>query len=63
MSLGQLCDDGCNVELDKLNLRVYKDGDLIIKGLCSYQDGLWNTLVKTAIQNNNYALPNIHPSI
>ena len=31
-SLGQLCDDGCKVNLDKHKLSVHKDEDLIIEG-------------------------------
>ena len=40
ISLGQLCDDGCNVELDKLSLKVFKHDNLILKGYRNLSDGL-----------------------
>jgi len=40
VSLGQLCDDGCEINLDKHKLSVYKDEDLIIEGARNKTDGL-----------------------
>ena len=42
ISLGQLCDDGCNVLLNKKDLKVFKDTKLILKGCRNLSDGLWD---------------------
>ena len=42
ISLGQLCDDGCNVNLDKHKLSVYKEENLIMEGVRNKTDGLWD---------------------
>ena len=42
ISLGQLCDDDCEVQLSKTNLKVYKDNEVIITGEQNQQDGLWD---------------------
>ena len=54
ISLGQLCDDGCNVELDKLNLKVYKNHNLILKGHRNLSDGLWDIPI---------VVPKTHPGL
>ena len=50
-SLGQLCDDGCKVNLDKHKLSVHEDEDLIIEGARNKTDGLWDIPI-TSLQNN-----------
>ena len=35
LSMGQLCDDGCTAIFTKNNLNIFKNGKLIIKGLCN----------------------------
>ena len=40
--LGQLCDDNCNITLDKKYLKVYKNDTQIIKGYRNIHDGLWD---------------------
>ena len=43
ISLGQLCDDGCIVTLDKDELIAVKQGELVMKGIRSTAgDGLWD---------------------
>jgi hypothetical protein len=42
ISLGQLCNDNCNVVLNKKKLFVFKDNKLILRGYRNNQDGLWD---------------------
>ena len=63
MSLGQLCDDDCKVELDKKNLKVFKKEKLIMKGHRNKSDGLWDTPITRPIITNNVILPVPHPGI
>ena len=61
ISLGQLCDDNCTVELTKHYLRVYKNGKIILRGIRNYNDGLWDIPVqKTVIHENNYVFPKVY---
>ena len=54
ISLGQLCDDGCDVLLNKKDLKVFKDTRLILKGHRNLTDGLWDILI---------VAPTIHPGL
>ena len=56
VSLGQLCDDGCNVSLDKAKSQVHKDSKLILEGHRNKADGLWDMPI-TSIQQNYQLLP------
>ena len=40
ISLGQLCDNDCKVELDESNLKVFKEKKFIIKGYRNQRDKL-----------------------
>ena len=40
ISLGQLCDDNCEILLNKKNLCVIKDNDLLLEGHRNHTDGL-----------------------
>ena len=42
LSIGQLCDDGCVAVFDKEKLNIYKQKELILKGIRNKQDGLWD---------------------
>jgi hypothetical protein len=42
ISLGQLCDDNCQVQLDKDSLQVYKNDVLILQGHSNRANGLWD---------------------
>ena len=42
ISLGQLCDDDCEILLNKKRLYVVKDKDVILQGHRNYDDGLWD---------------------
>ena len=63
ISLGQLCDDNCNVHLDKKELKVYKEKELVMKGYRNPVDGLWDIPIVTKLQQDNCIMPQIHPSM
>ena len=52
ISLGQLCDDGCNINLDKDRMNIYKNNKLMIQGSRNKADGLWDIPIQ-----ENYKLP------
>ena len=55
ISLGQLCDDNCKIELHKRELKVCKNKQSMLKGNRNYQDGLWDIpITKTSIIDDNY---------
>ena len=47
LSLGQLCDDDCIVQLRKPDMQVFKDGNIILKGIRNSEDGLWDVVWET----------------
>ena len=42
ISIGKLCDDECIAIFTKYNVRIVKDGRIIIQGLRNTSNGLWN---------------------
>ena len=40
ISLGQLCNDGCKIELDRKHILVKKNNENILEGFRNYEDGL-----------------------
>ena len=42
ISIGQLCDDDCNVELTKKELIANKNETIILRGKQNRSDGLWD---------------------
>jgi len=54
ISLGQLCDHNCKIVLDKNNVFVIKNGEIIITGHRNRSDGLWDIPVSqhNAIKNS-----------
>ena len=42
ISIGQLCDDGCEAKFDKQKLVVTKNKDVVMKGTRNVSDGLWD---------------------
>lgn len=46
LSIGHLCDDDCITVFDKRNLRVYKQGQLVLKGVRKWTNGLWDVIFK-----------------
>ena len=41
ISIGQLCDDDCAAIFTKFNVKIIKDGNIIITGTRDSQNGLW----------------------
>lgn len=63
ISLGQLCDDDCQVLLDKTNLFAIKDNKIILQGRRSKTgDGLWDIPLQTSIKKPTQA-PSYQPSM
>ena len=66
ISLGKLCDEGCNISLNKETMQVKKDGNMVLQGYRNHNDGLWDIPIynhpnpKTSIQPDNYILPPSH---
>jgi hypothetical protein len=51
ISLGQLCDDDCQIHLDKNKLTVTKNDNIIYTGTRNFTDGLWDiNLTPSSIQ-------------
>ena len=46
ISINQLCDDNCNVLLNKKKLIVVKDDAIILQGVQNFTDGLWDIPVQ-----------------
>ena len=46
LSLGQLCDDGCQILLDKKALFVVKEDELVMEGYRNEGDLLWDIPVQ-----------------
>ena len=64
LSLGQLCDDGCDVLLHKNNLYALKDKEIILQGFRNKTDGLWDIPVaKTSLQSDHFKLPQSHSAL
>ena len=42
LSMGQLCDDGCEITLTNKNIKVNKNDKTILKGYRNRHDGLWD---------------------
>ena len=53
LSISQLCDDGCNIYLNKKIIIAVKDKEIILEGTRSYTDGLWDILAQKKINNRN----------
>ena len=58
LSLGQLCDDDCDILLNKKKMYVIKDKELILQGTRNKLDGLWDIPVyKTELNSDNFGKP------
>ena len=67
ISLGQLADDGCKIEIDAHALTVSKDEEVTPRSYRNRQDGLYDIPIyndhpthKTSITQDNYVVPKIH---
>ena len=64
ISIGQLCDDGCSIILDKTNMLAIKNNTIILKGKRNKLDGLWDIPIpKRKITANCCVSPIKHGSI
>ena len=63
ISLGQLCDDDCQVHLDKKKLKVYKNKEIILRGIRNRRDGLWDMLLHQPLKEDNYIKPTTHAAL
>ena len=45
ISIGQSCNDNCNVLLSKKNTYAIKQNEIILEGTRNHFDGLWDILV------------------
>ena len=64
ISMGQLCDDNCNVLLTKTNMYAIKKDDLVLRGVRNPRDGLWDIPIPTTINNSPQPkLPPAHPAL
>ena len=46
LSIGQLCDDGWTAVFHKLHLHVFKNAQIILRGIQNKSDGLWDVTIK-----------------
>ena len=56
ISIGQLCDDGCDIIIDKDQLVVSKNNNIILKGHRNTRDGLWDIPIQKANITTNCCL-------
>ena len=69
LSLGQLCENGYNVLLNKQKMFAIKDKEVVIEGERNQRDGLWDIIIishpnnKTVVQNNNYTTVSSHANL
>ena len=62
ISLGQLCDDNCEVNLNKNSLKVYKNKQIIMQGKRSTSgDKLWDIPIPTTTSPTTPTIPKVHP--
>ena len=57
ISLRQLCDNNCEVKLNKVELKVYKDEKLLLKSHCNNLDKLCNIPIVGHIKENSFVMP------
>ena len=64
ISLGKLCDDGCNIALHEDKLYIYKDNELVLTGYRNRTDNLWDIPVqKTKINYDNCKFTTQHAGL
>ena len=60
ISLGKLCDDGCNILLNRTKLYAIKNRKIILEGDRNHRDGLWDIPVQKNTINVNVKFPTTH---
>ena len=64
ISLGQLCNDDCEILLNKTTILAIKNKKVILRGTRNPNDKLWDIPIqKREATNKNYTMPLIHPVI
>ena len=64
ISMGQLCDDGCDVHFNEHALIVMKNKKVVMRGIRNRRDNLWDIPIqKRTISPQNYALPVHRPAL
>ena len=64
ISMGQLCDDGCDVLFNKDILLVMKNKKIVLRGIRNRRDNLWDIPIeKCKISPQNYHLPSHRPAL
>ena len=64
ISMGQLCDDGCDVFFNKHVLLVIKNKNIVLRGIRNRRDNLWDIPIqKRRISPQNYQLPAHCPAL
>ena len=60
ISIGKLCDDDCIALFGKYNLKVFKDGQIIVRGTRNQTNGLWNIPLNSALPRTQSSSPDDH---
>ena len=63
ISIGQLCDDNCDVFLNKHTLLAFKNKEVILEDTRNQADGLLDILVQKTLITKNYNFPPINPGL
>ena len=66
--LGQLCDDACREILNKKNIYVAKDNQMVLEGHKNLTDGLWDICISyydvyKNLQTDNHIQPPTHKAM
>ena len=61
LSLGQLCNDNCDVHLNKHNIHVYKNNTTILQGHRNLTDGFWDIPIPIPSHKNTKHISIIIP--
>ena len=64
ISIGQLCDDNCDMYLNNKIILAVKNNEVIMDGKRNLTDSLWDIPIQnTTLSKFNHPLPPIHPGI
>ena len=61
--MGQSCDDDCCVVLNKNNLKVIKNNEIVLEGKHTHSDGLWDITIHYLQEQLSFILPKTHPGL
>ena len=59
ISIGQLCDDDCTAILNKQDLKIYKNGHMILQGHRNLTDGLWDVHLRGNVNNVHHTINHV----